>query len=230
MGLFDMFKSPEKRERRKRPLMPDVLLEHLNFETEGVYGTNEHQDALDGLTEDLVQLVVSPEPGERGHEVTLADGTPVGRLLDHQIPRVAIAPDETTVAEVIRPKYRNMDYVELYIPLTQEAIAADKAEQERKDFLESLKIWVNIDAKKWSGPTFTSGQIEYDGADFVLTERKKAKPLLSVVSGGATLTTFNARMKAYKDLMERSQYHIRLLIVKRYDGEYGPFYKLGFYF
>lgn len=230
MGLFDMFKSPEKRERRKRPLMPDVLLEHLNFETEGVYGTNEHQDALDGLTEDLVQLVVSPESGKLGHEVTLADGTPVGRLLDHQIPRVAIASDGTTVAEVIRPKYRNTEHIQLYIPLTQEAIAADKAEQEHKDFLESLKIWVNIDAKKWSGPTFTGGQIEYDGADFVLTERKKAKPLLSVVSGGATIITIDARTKSYKDLIERSDYHIRKLIVESRESDYGPYYRVGFYF
>lgn len=210
--------------------MPLDVLEHLNFECEGVSATIYHQDVLDGIHEPTVGVVVASEQGQYGYDVMLADGTVVGNLRPERLARVALDGDRSATAEVVRPVYRTTDHVELYLPLNEETLKADAEAREHKSRMADLTIWVNVDAKKWDGPTFDSGQIEYHDADFALTERKGAKPLLSVVAGGATLTTFNARMKSYRDLIERSEHHIRKLIVKRKDSQYGPYYRIGFYF
>ena len=230
MGLFDFLRNPEKLERRKRPSMPLDVLEHLNFECEGVSATIYHQDVLDGIHEPTVGVVVASEQGQYGYDGMLADGTVVGNLRPERLARIALNGDRSATAEVVRPVHRTTDHVELYLPLNEETLKADAEAREHKSRMADLTVWVNLDGSKWNGPTFESGQIEYHDADFVLTERKNAKPLLSVVCNGATLMTFNARMKAYRELMDRSDLHIRLLIVKRKEGEYGTFYKVGFYF
>ena len=230
MGLFSMFRDPEKLDRKQRPSMPMELLEHYNFECEKVAHTIYHQDELEPIRGPQVKVVIARNSDNYGHDVMLTDGTIVGKISKEKLARIAIDGDNTTMAEVSRPIYRTTDNIQLYIPLNRMALLSDAAERERKKRMENLTIWVNVDAKKWDGPTFDSGQIEYHDADFSLTERKGAKPLLSVVAGGATLTTLNARMKVYKDLMERSEHHIRKLIVKRKDGQYGPYYSVGFYF
>ena len=231
MGLFGMFrKDPEKLDRRDRPNPPWKLLNHWNDEFQCVYGTIYHQDVLEPIRKPTVRVTVARDAGPYGHEVTLRDGTVVGNIPAELVWRVAMDAKRRVDAEVSRPIYRNTEHVELYVPLSDAALAADAEERERRRKNDELTIWVNLDGSKWNGPTFSTGEIEYHGADFSIVERKGAKPLLSVVADGATLMTFNARMKAYKPLMERSERHIRLLIVECRNSEYGTFYKVGFYF
>ena len=213
----------EPEETDNRPYVPNEVLVHRG-KCIHVGGPTYYQDVLGRLEGDVVKVKLRKAGKEAywDYNVILEDGTVVGTLSEAAAERGGFTSRGTYEAEVSRPIYYGTSCVELYIRWTAKAL-------ERAAERESLKLWINLDATKWEGPT-DKERLDYYDCEFVVSEPEGKKPLISVLADGKRLLQVNSRMKCYGDLMERKGHRIRRLIVERKDGANSPFYRLGFYF
>lgn len=208
----------------EKPFMPDELSARLRNEcieaTQCIY----HQDTNAKLPE-VVELTVSKKKkdatGNQVYYLLTDSGEVVGALTEDRFKKLMIKPGARVVADVIQPIYALTEYPTVYVRRSEESI---KHEQE----LENLKVWVSIDANKWEIPM---GDERYDfrGGEFLIAKAGK-QPTYAVIGEGRKLFEVTPRMKAYKEIAERSQYKIRRIIALKKTSDYGDYYSTGFYF
>ena len=206
-----------------RPFAPNEVLVHQQQECVKVSGTRYHQDALAKLPGDAVMVAIGKAKSKDwdAYPVTMLNGEMLGALSDYAMEKGGFEPGANVVAEIHRPTYQFEDHIALYVPRTPEAIAAQKAR-------EAMTLWVNLDASKWE---IEQGErFEFPSGEIVTQAAEGKKPVYIVTGEGRRLFVVNSRMKMHADIGQRAGYPIRKLIAERKDGDYGPYYRVGFYY
>lgn len=211
-------------ENDSRPAKPQDLKEHEQKECLKVIGTYYCQAAINALHNDTVDVTIEKKKNDWDmYSVITSDGIRIGSLSEELIAKANIKKGVVRQAEIRRPFYQSMDETEVYLPLSREEI-------EYKEKLESLKLWINIDEKKWEGGD--GDRFDYYNVVILADESGSGKPKYVVLGDGSKLFEVGSRMKSYDDLRERAQLKVkpRHLIVERKQGDYGPYYHIGFYY
>lgn len=125
MGLFDKFKKKEKQpDKDMRPYAPNEVTWHRSNECVEVLATKHHQDVIERLRGDTVQMRL--RKGKKGdwHEyvVETMSGDVVGGIYAERFKQKGLSTGVVTV-EIARPTYYFEYETKLYIQLTPEQIA-----------------------------------------------------------------------------------------------------------
>lgn len=206
-----------------RPYMPQSMLSHLQNECVHVYGTKYHQAELSKLHDNTISVTIAARKSKEwdSYPVTLADGSLIGALYAEQLEKAGIKKGSTVMAEVVFPVYQFQDIISIYVPMTDEQLAHKKE-------MDKLKLWVNLDAKKWQGEE--SERLDYSDVEVLEKHADGKKPVYVIIGDGKKLFEVTSRMKMYSDIESRSSYKPRRLIVEQKDGNAGQYYRVGFYY
>ena len=207
-----------------RPVKPQDLSNHEQNECIKVIGTYYCQEAINSLRSDIIDVTVEKKKNDWDmYSVVTTNGVRIGSLSEELIAKANIKKGVVRQAEIHRPVYQSMDEPEVYLPLSREEI-------EYKQHLESLKLWINIDGKKWEGGD--GDRFDYYDVVILTDESGSGKPKYVVLGEGTKLFEVGSRMKSYDAIRERAQLKVkpRLLIAERKQGDYGPYYQIGFYY
>ena len=222
MGLLDKFKKVAdvaKAATDQRPDVPDDLQRHWDDECVMVSGAAYHENAIAGVPNGgTIELKLRKHDGN--YRVETLDGAEVGTIYKETFDRSRLSSRGTVVAEVYQPVYRGMEYIAVYVRLTDKQIA--KARE-----MEALKFWFTVDASWWTGG---SERIKTHDASVWSPAGKSGKQPYMFMDGNMALFRITPRMANYQDISDRVTYPIRMLIAEPKEGEHGPFWRVGLYF
>lgn len=207
-----------------RPYAPMELLQHEQHECIKVQGSRYYQETIAALPGNFVELDIGTRKMKEwdSYPVTIASGDMVGTVYPDQLEKAGIKKGAHVLAEIHRPIYQMRDCIDLYIPRTKEAI-------EEQRIRDEMKLWVNIDGAKWENGD--EERYDFDDVDVLVKQSSgKSKPSYVVIGDGTKLFEVNSRMKMYKEIESRAQHKPRRLIAERHEGDYGPYYRVGFYY
>ncbi len=235
MGLFDKIKNSVVTKTQEtvntpqppqdnRPYAPNEVLAHQQHECIKVNGTSYHQDVIKTFVGDTVEVAILKDkiPEWNSYPVVNAsDGVMLGAVSDEQLEKAGLKKGYTAIAEIHRPIYKGQEYYSLYLPKTKEAL-------DRAKYLESLKLWVNLDASKWLGGD--GERFDYFEVEVITSNHDAKKPTFVILGDNSKLFEVNSRMKMYQDIAERTNYKPRRLIVEKKIGKNGFYYRVGFYY
>lgn len=207
-------KVMEKPDERKP--MPQELANHFS-DCVRVSLTREGWELMQQQTQGRMTIRVrKARKREEGAEyaVSLPDGTCMGHLSENDFLRSGAKTRGEMEAEVYGPIWQGESSGRMYLPMTEEALR-------RRD----MKVYVNIDGTRWTGPDVVDGE-----RGEILARSGKGKPTYVITAGGSRLCEVTPRMKCYAQIAERADMGIRLAFAERRESEHGPYWRLQLYF
>ena len=214
--------------KKEAESMPDELRIHQKEECAKVAFTIYHQENLSKLKGDTVEIEITkckPGPNFSLPYMVSAGGVLLGGLSQEMVDLRCLQVPGKRIAEISRPVYANQEYIELYIPLTEDEL---KKKQEKEDEKEALKLWFNVTGDKWEGP---EGEHQEYGTAKILEQPEEGKKSSYIITGdGIRLCTITSRMKSYADIEARYGKKISHLTAKQYEGDYGKYWRVGLFY
>lgn len=214
-GIKKAMEKPDKN-ADNRPPMSQELADHFS-NCVRISLTHEGWELMQQQTQGRMAVRVrkarKPEEGAE-YTVSLPDGTHVGNLSENDFLRSGAKTRGEMEAEVYGPIWQGENSGRMCLPMTEEALR-------RRD----MKVYVNIDGKRWTGPDVVDGE-----RGEILARSGKGKPTYVITAGGSRLCEVTPRMRCYEQIAERAGMGIRLAFAERREGEHGPYWRLQLYF
>lgn len=230
MGLFDFLKKPAETKPSPaaapspgptKPFIPDELRAFRQKECIKVANAIYFQDSITALGEGETKLTIrkAKDPNRLEYIVSTTDGTAVGYLSAGEFERSGLKSRGTVRAIVAAPHYELEEFWTIYLPRTEEAIAAEAE-------LEELQRWIQITDSHWYGPE--DEYIDLYNCEWVLSADEK--PTIALLADGVKVFDVTPRMKSYSDVAACTGHNPRHAVCKRFEGEHGSFHRIGLWF